>query len=334
MRKLRIFQSSMTKSPYSLRSANQRDFHSVVTPEPEPVGVDLLTHQLASPRSSSPRRLVVFGVVFVGALGCVPRPCSSSSTDSASSASSSPPRRRRPRRRPRRPRSSRRWPRRSVLDRDGVAVLVVGRGPSWSWSWSCSRSARAAWLLATRARRASAASRRTPPRPTAASVRARRCSSSSGVHAAHDDRDVAGALADAGGAAAGTGAPALERGALVGVAGRHVELVGVDLVVLLGVGDGRGEHLADVGGDGALGELEDLVGVVDVQAADEVEDLAGLVGRHAEVARPRRGCRAARWSWCRRPSATTLALASPCRRGTGRCGWGRTRRACGRPSPR
>ena len=36
MRKSRIFQSSMTKSPYSLRSANQRDFHSVVTPSRNP----------------------------------------------------------------------------------------------------------------------------------------------------------------------------------------------------------------------------------------------------------------------------------------------------------
>src|SRR5690606_2740115 len=52
-----------------------------------------------------------------------------------------------------------------------------------------------------------------------------------GVHAAHDDRDVAGALADAGGATPGPGAPALQRGALVGVAGGHVQLVGVELVV-------------------------------------------------------------------------------------------------------
>ena len=42
----RIFQSSMTKSAYSVRLANQRDFQSVVTPEAEPVGIDLLTHLL------------------------------------------------------------------------------------------------------------------------------------------------------------------------------------------------------------------------------------------------------------------------------------------------
>ena len=36
MRKLRIFQSSMTKEAYSLRSANHRDFQSVVTPSRNP----------------------------------------------------------------------------------------------------------------------------------------------------------------------------------------------------------------------------------------------------------------------------------------------------------
>ena len=100
---------------------------------------------------------------------------------------------------------------------------------------------------------------------------------------AHDDRDVAGALADAGGAAAGPGAPALERRALVGVAGRHEELVGGQAVVVLGVGDGRVEALEDHPGDVALGELEDLEGPGDGLATDEVEDLAGLVGRRADV---------------------------------------------------
>ena len=38
-----------------------------------------------------------------------------------------------------------------------------------------------------------------------------------------------------------------------------------------------------LGGHGAVGELEDAVGVVDVQAADEVEHLARLVGGHAQV---------------------------------------------------
>jgi hypothetical protein len=146
-----------------------------------------------------------------------------------------------------------------------------------------------------------------------------------GVHAAHDDRDVARALADAGGPAPGPGAPALEGRALVGEAGRHVELVGVDLVVVLGVGHGGGEHLADLGGDGPVGELEHAVGVLDVEPADEVEDLAGLVGRHAEV--PDLGAGAGPLVRLRpeghqaspsvvRPFTVDLVLASPGPRGT------------------
>ena len=49
---------------------------------------------------------------------------------------------------------------------------------------------------------------------------------------AHDDGDVAGPLADPRGPATCPGAPALHGGALVGVAGRDVELLGVLLVVV------------------------------------------------------------------------------------------------------
>src|SRR5690606_28479595 len=94
----------------------------------------------------------------------------------------------------------------------------------------------------------------------------------------------AGALADAGGAATGPGTPTLERGALVGVAGGDVERLGILVVVVGGVGHRRGERLADDVGDRPLGELQDLVGVLDVLAADEVEDLTGLVGRDPHVA--------------------------------------------------
>src|SRR5690606_33281400 len=105
-----------------------------------------------------------------------------------------------------------------------------------------------------------------------------------GRQAADDDRDVAGALADAGGAAPGPGAPALQGGALVGIARRHVQLVGGDLVVVLGVGDGRVEDLADDVGRVALAEREDLVGLGDGRAADEVEHDPRLVRRQAGVA--------------------------------------------------
>src|SRR5690606_9470343 len=110
-----------------------------------------------------------------------------------------------------------------------------------------------------------------------------------GRHRAHLDGDVAHPLADAGGAPAGPRAPALEGRALVGVAGRDVEGVAVQLVVVLGVGDRRVEAPGDDLGGGALGEPQHVRGLVHRQAPDEVEDLAGLVGGHADVADPGTG---------------------------------------------
>jgi hypothetical protein len=107
--------------------------------------------------------------------------------------------------------------------------------------------------------------------------------------AADDHRDVAGALADAARAAASTGPEALHRGALVGVARRHEELLGRDVVVVLRVGHGRVEALADDDGHGAVGELEHLAGLAVGQVADEVEHLAGLVCRHVRVLDRRTG---------------------------------------------
>ena len=104
------------------------------------------------------------------------------------------------------------------------------------------------------------------------------------AHAGDDHGDVARALVDAGRTATGTGAETLERRALVGEAGDDVELVGVLAVVVDGVGDGAGEHLADVTGDVAVGELQDLVGRHDVEATDQVEHHTGLRGRRTHVA--------------------------------------------------
>ena len=58
-----------------------------------------------------------------------------------------------------------------------------------------------------------------------------------GGQTAHDDRDVTGALTNAGGAATSTGAPALERRAFVSETCRDEQFVGGDLVVVLGVSD-------------------------------------------------------------------------------------------------
>ena len=72
--------------------------------------------------------------------------------------------------------------------------------------------------------------------------------------------DVRRALADPARPAAGPGAEALERRALVGEGGEDEQLLDVLAVVVHGVGDGAGEHLAHVGGGGPVGELQHLVG--------------------------------------------------------------------------
>ena len=83
---------------------------------------------------------------------------------------------------------------------------------------------------------------------------------------------------DGSGTATGTRAPALERRAFVGVAGRHEEFLGRDLVIVLSIGDGRIEALADGLGDAALREGDDLAGPTVGLAADQVQDLTGLRG--------------------------------------------------------
>ena len=120
-------------------------------------------------------------------------------------------------------------------------------------------------------------------------------------------------------------------GALVGEAGRHVELLGIELVVVLGVGDRRVQHLADREGGVALGEAQDVLGLVHRPGRGPGRAPRGpcraTPGRGA--ARP--GCPRARWSWGQAISASPAALG---RRGSGRSGSGRTRPACGRPSTR
>jgi hypothetical protein len=102
-------------------------------------------------------------------------------------------------------------------------------------------------------------------------------------HPAHDHRDVARALADAAGAAAGTRLEALDGDALVGVTGRDEQLLGVDGVVVLGVGHRGCQHLAHDLRGVTLAETQDLGGSLHVLATDQVEDHANLVRRDADV---------------------------------------------------
>ena len=103
------------------------------------------------------------------------------------------------------------------------------------------------------------------------------------VETSDHDGDVCGALLDPTGATTSTRGEPLQRGAFVGVAGEHVQLVGVLAVVVDGVGDGRGQHLADRDGGFAIGELQHLVGLTHGKAADQVEHHTVLGGRRTHV---------------------------------------------------
>ena len=78
------------------------------------------------------------------------------------------------------------------------------------------------------------------------------------VEARHDDRDVTGLLVDLAGASTRTRREALHGDALIGVGGRDEEFVGLHRVVRDGVGDGRGEDLADHVGGLAVRAGQDL----------------------------------------------------------------------------
>src|SRR3954452_22380344 len=95
---------------------------------------------------------------------------------------------------------------------------------------------------------------------------------------------MAGALADARRASHRPRAVALERRALVGVGLGDLELVADQLVVGLGVGDGRLQDLLPVARGRARGELEDGERLGHGLAADVVADEAGLAGAGADVA--------------------------------------------------
>ena len=101
---------------------------------------------------------------------------------------------------------------------------------------------------------------------------------------ADHDRDVARLLVDPTGPAPGPGAEPLEGRALVGEAGRDIELLGGLIVVVHGVGDSRTQHLVDLVGGQPLREEQDLTRLGDVLASDQVEHDPGLGGRHPHVA--------------------------------------------------
>ena len=98
------------------------------------------------------------------------------------------------------------------------------------------------------------------------------------------DREVAGALADRRRATHGARAEALERRTLVGGDRVDAQLVADQLVVVLGVGDGRLEQLLPVLARRARGVCARIARAsVDGLAADVVADQARLAGGRADV---------------------------------------------------
>ena len=186
-------------------------------------------------------------------------------------------------------------------------------------------------------------------------------SASTGVQVGQADADVRRSAADHVGHAPGPGHQPLEHRAAVAAGVEDDQVADVADPAVLGVGHGALEHLLDHPGAAVRHVLEDVDRVVGVLAADQVEDRQELAHRDpGEAVRGRDSVMAGSWPWSpwrvsgrrarrqvsrplgrrsatrlgRRPSLALARRLAPCRRGRGRSGSGRTRRACGRPCPR
>src|SRR5712691_10220095 len=124
----------------------------------------------------------------------------------------------------------------------------------------------------------------------------------SGLLIRDDDRDVSHWLVDRKRPTLGAWPPALDRRAFIGVGFEDDEILGRQVVVVLGIGRGAVQDPLDVAG-GVLGhELEERGGLLHPPSTDRGGDEVGLAGRPAEVLG---SCGYAHW-WplllqCRRP---------------------------------
>src|SRR5574343_222553 len=96
--------------------------------------------------------------------------------------------------------------------------------------------------------------------------------------------DVTGGFADAVATAFGAGRETLERGALFDVDGRDLQLIDVGAVVVFGVRDGGFQGLLDDASSFFLRERQDVEGLVDLLAANQVSHETALVHRQAHAA--------------------------------------------------
>ena len=90
--------------------------------------------------------------------------------------------------------------------------------------------------------------------------------------------------------ALGPGADATQGHTLIDECLGDVEVLAAEVLRVLGVVDGRGDHLVDRFRSCLWGELQGHEGVVDVHTADQVNDATHLHRAHPHV--PRNGVRA------------------------------------------
>ena len=99
----------------------------------------------------------------------------------------------------------------------------------------------------------------------------------------NDDGDVGSTLQNARSGTLGAGTDALKRRTLVNIGSGDNQVVGTQTVVVLGVRNGGTENLLDIHGDGAVAEVEDVEGLSDRLAADQIDHQAGLAGGNTHV---------------------------------------------------
>src|SRR5215213_762357 len=105
----------------------------------------------------------------------------------------------------------------------------------------------------------------------------------SGLPVRDDDRDVSHGLVDRERPTLGPRPPALDRRALVGLGIGDDQVLGGQVVVVLGVGRGALEDAQDISGGVLRHELQQCRGLLDGAALDRRDDEVGLPGRAAEV---------------------------------------------------
>ncbi len=105
-----------------------------------------------------------------------------------------------------------------------------------------------------------------------------------GTYVLKDKPTTPGSRVDARRTAAGAGRETLHHQVLAHEGLGHDQVVDVEVVVVLGVGDGRVQRLADVLGDALVAEFQLVQRALDLEAADRLSDEVQLAGAGAQGA--------------------------------------------------